>query len=239
MTIDMPPRFHPFARALRVSSILLLISLGSGCATHKPNAPIAVVYPTTDTPVHVLEALQWAYRHRDLEFYETLFTEDFVFVFAEQDSAGNAFRDRPWTREDEIAYARNLFVGGSSSEPPADKISLDFTNTLIALPDHRPGKDPMWHQEIMAESHLLVDRGGSAFEVRGPGLFYFVRGDSAAIPADLVARGYGPDPNRWWIERWEDQTGSGVAVGFNRRPVPLEANPSHVTTWGSVKALYR
>ena len=44
-------------------------------------------------------------------------------------------------------------------------------------------------------------------------LFFVVRGDSARIPKDMVDRGFGPDKNRWYIERWEDQTVGGGGAG--------------------------
>ena len=40
-----------------------------------------------------------------------------------------------------------------------------------------------------------------------------MRGDSALIPQQLKDRGFGPDPNRWYIERWEDKTGGNQATG--------------------------
>ena len=57
-----------------------------------------------------------------------------------------------------------------------------------------------------------------------------MRGDSADIHPDLEQRGFGPDPNRWYIERWEERalaerrffTGMALAilatvfVGFSR-----------------------
>ena len=43
--------------------------------------------------------------------------------------------------------------------------------------------------------------------------------DSAAIPAELVSRGFKPDSLRWWIDRWEDETiGSGGMPAAAARP---------------------
>jgi len=54
--------------------------------------------------------------------------------------------------------------------------------------------------------------------------FYFVRGDSARIPADLAAA---PDSAVWYIDRWEDQTAPGGGSSV------LDA------TWAGLKARYR
>ncbi len=95
--------------------------------------------------------------------------------------------------------------------------------------------------------------GESVLEVRGPGLFTFVRGDSAAIPEELVQRGFTQDPNRWYIERWEDETRSSAggsafsarrittttsasgAVVESSEPIPL---PPTLQTWAQVKKYF-
>ena len=59
-----------------------------------------------------------------------------------------------------------------------------------------------------------------------------VRGDSAAIPAEL---GFGPDSTRWYIERWEDET-----LSSGSRTLPVAApQPARNTTWGMILTLYR
>lgn len=235
-------------RILTAACLLLAATLAGGCFNPfdpliASNRGVSVPPPPPTTPRGALELFQWCYQHRAIDEYRELFTDDYIFQFSEQDSAGNAFRDRPWTREDEMASTTNLFVGGSASEPPADRISLDFTNTPTAYPDHRKGKTAGWHQEILAEFNLRVDRGGSSIEVRGPGLFYFVRGDSAAIPEELVQR-LGHDPNRWFIERWEDQTNSGTfgTYAVRRTGGSAAARPAGAqgeeTTWGGIKAFF-
>lgn len=215
-----------------LAAILIAGALGA-CSGRAPNAPEPAAGQPLDSPVHVLEALKYAYEHRDIELYRHLFTDDFVFLFAQTDSAGNAFRDRPWTRDDEIVFATHLFVGGGT-EPPADTITLHFTNPLVDFPSTLHGANPAWHREIRAEVNLRVVRGETAIEVRGPGLFYFVRGDSAAIPADLYAEGARPDSTRWWIDRWEDETTSSAAPAAILNP-----NPLHTASWGNIKSMYR
>jgi len=227
-------------RGGRILPTLLLafaLALIAGCSNRVATAPPpGSDAPGRGSPEQVLQRLRWAIEHKDVVTLSELFTDDYLFLFSQQDSAGNAFRDRPWTRDDEIIAWQHLLVGGGT-EPPADRVSLDFTNTLVTFPSTFPGHDPKWHKTIRAEVNLRVVRGESTLEARGPGLFYFVRGDSAAIPADLVARGFEPDSAQWWIDRWEDETiaTAGARLGASR----AGAQPSHSTSFGAIKALYR
>jgi hypothetical protein len=175
--------------------------------------------PSPTTPQNAVRLFEWCWKYRGVEEYKELFTEDYVFVSAGLDSAGNTTREIQARRDDEVITAENMFIG-SAERPPAAKILLDFDRNLIAFPDTRPGKDPTWHKTVRTSVNLKVDIDeGNALEVTGFALFYVVRGDSAAIPAELKARGFKPDPLRWWIERWEDETlapeglvaGSGAA----------------------------
>ena len=238
------------ARHFAMLFCLLLASLlATGC--FNPFRPlvsnqrgVSEPAPTPNTPRNVLELFRWCWENRAIEEYREVFTDDYSFQFAQLDTAGNAFRDRPWTREDEMISATNLFVGGSAAEAPADRITLDFTNTLREFPDSRPGKDPKWHKEFRIEVNLRVSRGGSTLEVRGPGLFFVVRGDSAAIPEELEARGFQPDSNRWYIERWEDETVADEAGAFEVVRVIDEDTaapqaPTVSTYWGALKAGFR
>jgi len=63
---------------------------------------------------------------------------------------------------------------------------------------------------------LKVDvEEGNTLEVTGHALFFLTRGDSAVIPAELIARGFRPDSLRWWIDRWRNQT-SPTAMVWSR-----------------------
>lgn len=208
--------------------------------------------PVPIDPPSTLRLFKWCWENRSIEEYRELFTDDYIFVFAETDSAGNAFRDVPWTREDEMISTSSLF-GGGGTEPPADRITLDFTRTLTTFGSTFPGHNPHWHKTIRAEVYLRVQRGQSTLEVRGPGLFYFVRGDSAALPDELVQRGFRPDSTRWYIERWEDETVSSGGAAFGARPATAAAVeggtgvqpydppplPPSIRTWGGIKEYFR
>jgi hypothetical protein len=192
-----------FAR--RFIAALLLPVLGltlSGC--FDPFAPrvggrgISVPAPTPNSPTGLLRLFEWAYNNRDYSQYRTVFTDDYRFAFAAQDTAGNRYRDQPYTRADELASAQKLFDA-------ATNISLQLDKNFAIFNDPRPGKyDPLRRKNIRTQVLLNITTiDGGQTNVQGKANFFLVRGDSAAIPADL---GFRPDSNRWYIERWEDET---------------------------------
>lgn len=200
-------------RALPILALAAAAIFASGC--FNPFDPLvstarvaSTPAPSPNTAANVVRLFEWCWKNRGIKEYEEIFTDDYRFVFALGDSAGNAYRDAPYTREDELRSATGLFVGTIDLDPASD-IQLDLDKTLIALGDDRPGKDPTWHRSIRTKVNLKVtiDRGSGpeVNEVNGYAKFYLVRGDSAVIPRELAAR-FPPDANRWWIERWEDET---------------------------------
>ena len=192
--------------------------------TTPPPAPIS--------PSGVLELFRWCWINRAISEYREIFTDDYSFQFSERDSAGNAFRDKPWRREDELAAAENIFTNGTATDPPATSITLDYTQSLIPVLDGRDGKAYPWHQQIRSQVLLRVNRGENGFEVKGAALFYVVRGDSAKLPEELVNRGFQPDSNRWYIERWVDETLQDQTPGaFTLLRAPLA--PARATTEAS------
>lgn len=194
--------------------------------------------PVPNSTANVVRLFEWCWKNRGYNEYEEIFTDDYRFYFAAQDSAGNTYRDVPYTRDDELRSATGLFVG-TPDHPAASEITLDFDKTLIPLNDDRPGKDPGWHRTIRTHVDLKVTvdigSGPSVNEVHGYAKFYLVRGDSAAIPEALRLKGFRPDANRWWIERWDDETlPAGSAAMARARPA--HAMPQFVeTTFGAVK----
>jgi hypothetical protein len=243
---------RPFAG---VGAVALLLLGVSGCFNpFAPRlAPTTAIYippPTPDSPQNLIRLFEWCWNNRDITVYRQIFTDDFRFVFALGDSAGNLFREDPVTREMELNIANNLFVGGGSA-PPASSISLILDPTIVALPDSRPGKNRRWHNEIVTSVNLTIKtEDGAEYRVVGDARFFVVRGDSALIPKEL---GYGPDSTRWYIERWQDETLQGHSAVAPAGPAnPLAAGPSGRTrvsptaatarrfemTWGTLNALY-
>lgn len=236
-------------------ALVVLGAAGAG-SCFNPFSPLVSTDRVASTPAPVpnsaanaVRLFEWCWKNRGLQEYEEIFTDDYRFQFAFGDSAGESYKDVPYTREDELRSAQGLFVG-SPDQAPASDIQLDLDKTLIALNDDRPGKDPKWHRSIRTSVNLNVTfQRGSGQElnsVKGYAKFYLVRGDSAVIPPELVSRGFRPDSLRWWIERWEDETlpvgGSALSPALARaRPAARSASgldlPTSLvsTSWGRVK----
>ena len=232
---------------LSVHAGLVVLALAfAGCADSTsrklPTQPAPEPGFVADSPGNAVRLLEWALEHHDLERLKGLFTEDFLFVCAAADSAGRAFRSNAFTLTDEIETFHHLFTGGGTV-PPASIIDVQFDQNLFPQPDGRPGKDPVTHKEIITDVVLRIDTEGEDFQVTGAARFFLVRGDVALIPTELIEKGVRPDPGRWYIERWEDETvGSGFAAARaleERRASPLEAQPAKMTTLCAIKAQYR
>jgi hypothetical protein len=191
--------------------------------------------PAPTSPAGAIQALDWCIHRRNWRQLAELLTDDYQFVFAASDSSGNAFTGHMLLRTDELACSEHLFETGTATEPPASAAYMIFDRNLVATPDPRPGKDPAVHQVIDTQVTATVEAGDHQYRILGHARFYLVRGDSAAIPPDLAARGFHSDPSRWWIERWEDFT----AYGVGGAPVVEGALPTHNVSWGSIQALYR
>jgi len=243
----MMPRYRPL---LALALVAALAAGVSGC--FNPFRPLISGQtsfvkppPSPTNPQELVKLFKWCWENRDISRYREIFTDDYRFAFAITDSAGNPYRNNPWTREDELASATNLFVGGSASEPAASSISLIFDGDLRAEPDYRDGKNARWHQQIqIATLTLTINKSdGSAVRVTGGALFYLVRGDSALIPQELIDRGFKSDSTRWYMERWEDQTNVGpgaasVAPAPEARVGAVSASPTFMS-WGLVKRIWR
>mgnify|MGYP001601277380 FL=1 len=231
-----------------------------------PAAGIYVPPPAPSTPQGAVRLFAWCWNNRAASEYREIFTDDFRFQFALGDSAGNQFRDRPLDRATELEIAQHLFVGGGS-EPPATSIRLNIDPTLNPQPDTRQGKDAGWHKEILTSVDLSIKTEDNEYRITGNARFFVTRGDSAIIPQELKTRGFGPDPNRWYIDAWWDETlvGPAVAAAADRggsaalRPAiaftvtALEARPSNGSarverparpllpeqiSWGQLNAFY-
>ncbi|MCC6348628.1 MAG: hypothetical protein IT347_03435 [Candidatus Eisenbacteria bacterium] len=213
-------------RSVVILSCLLLVASASCGKSSRPVAAVPGAPPPADSPANAVRLLEWSWQRRDCDALPPLFTDDYRFVFAAGDSAGGAYSVTPWVRADELAASCGAFG-------QAVDIDVNLGPPLAELPDDRPGRNPVWHRSIRAPVSLkvTVDRGGGPelVEVHGYARFYFVRGDSAAIPAELAARGVRPDSTRWWMDRWEDET----------LPEGVRANPTQTRTWGSIKAQFR
>ena len=191
--------------------------------------------PPPTSPAGAVQALDWCMYQRNWRRLAELLTDDYQFVFAAADSSGNAFPGHLLLRADELGCSQHLFETGTATEPPASRADFVVDRNLVATPDPRPGKDPAVHQTIFTAVTITIEAGDQQYRILGHARFYLVRGDSVAIPPDLAAHGFHPDPSRWWIDRWDDLTlfGSGGA------PAIEGTLPTGNKTWGSILALYR
>ena len=224
--------------AILVIGALLLAGGCSENATLPPTQPDPLAgMPAASSAAGVTNAFLWCNQNRSTEGYRLLFTEDFQFAFAALDTNGNAFRDA-WTRERELAYFDHLVNGGAADQPAASQITLVVDRTFRIQNDTREGKyDPERRKTITTQVNLTVETVDEiVINVNGKATFYLVRGDAALVP-----EGIEPDPHRWYIERWEDQTYAptgATSAQSGAAPRPLRSQPTKATTWGSIKALY-
>jgi len=231
------------ALRLTLASLVVLAPVAgliAGCS-HAPTAPkTASIAPAPPSaPQAVATYLRGCWQDRSISEYWLLPTANFRFDFASGDSSGTYYSSKPWARTDELAAAQHLFVTGTSSQPPATSITIDTTATTDAA-DPRPGKNPKWHRLVTMTARVRIFFAESGFEFSGPSEFFVVRGDSAQIPADLIAKGVKRDSTRWWLERWDDETLHTTSAEPAKSGLPsARAEATEATTWGKIKALYR
>jgi hypothetical protein len=208
-----------------LAPLMLAAVLGCSKSTAPKPQPVSTS-PGNSTPELSVRSVVWSWNQKNVETYQTLFAQDYHFAFSTLDPAGDAYRGDLWNRDDEMLFAQHLFVGGSPIEPPATSISLSLGTNLTAEPDPRPGRDPRWHKQIATVLTLIVTDPDRQMNINGPATFYFVRGDSAHVPAGALR-----DSTRWYIDRWEDDTSEnpgGIA----------QAMPVKNFTLGQLKVLY-
>ncbi len=214
-------RTYPGIRALVLLGALS-IALATGCSTNKTVQPVVTdPAPPPNSPVGAAKRIEWDWNRFD-PHYSDMLTDDFVFVAAISDTIGHFGVSDPWTREVERLALQRMF-DRQAELPKLLDLTLHFDPAPVAMPDPRPGKTPKFHRVVHTNLDLLADVavGGGMTErwnVSGASALFFVRGDSAAIPQDLVERGFRPDSTQWWLERWEDVT---VLAGTALNPQPV------------------
>jgi len=246
----MTRRISALARPARVAvALAAALFLLAGCFNpfdpREAGPGISSPPPAADSPGNVLRLLEWAYDNRAIAEYRELFTDDYRFVFSVLDPYGNAYRDVPWTREDELISATHLFQGGHATEPAASSIILDLDRNFRVSSDPRPGKGDRMHKNIRTSVILTIVDPNKETRVTGFASFFLVRGDVALIPEELRLRGFGPDSSRWYVERWEDDT-ANITPGGNpavARPAAAGMSSPSLTlfrvSWGGLKVILR
>ena len=266
-----PDRFSRFRPAVALGILLIGPALAGCFNPFSPRiAPILGASKPAPAPVSasgVLRLFEWCYNNKAIDEYREIFSDDYRFYFSALDSAGAEWRDTPYTREDELISATNLFVGGSAAEPPASSIRLSFDRNFLVYPDRyylrypdNTQRDPagIWHKEIRTTVTLQIGTDdGNSLEIKGHATFYMVRGDSALIPEEMRLKGFGPDPSRWYIRRWDDDTaeeGAGLLASTSSRAPARTAfrrdgtdgrsagsydlQDMRIASWGEIKVYY-
>ena len=192
--------------ALLVPGTFLVAAL-SGCSTTVVAPAPAEEQPAASSAVGAVSRLAWGFSHKDIDVVRGLLADDFLFVTAGTDSAGNPARvppnDRTW-----FPAALAALMDSSST------VSFVVDGNLVAFPDSRPGHNRTWHKQVRALVHVVIRGSGPIgnFDVTGYALFFATRGDSAAIPQEQRTRGAVPDSKRWWLDRYEDETLAGAGM---------------------------
>jgi hypothetical protein len=185
--------------------------------------------PTADSPENAARLLAWVWDHRDTASYRSILTSDYLFV----SGAGDSSSLFDLTTHQELSSAANLFARGTDELPPARRIVLDLDPALFAVPDPRPGRDPLVHREISTGYSLSVDTEARSFRIVGRIRIFVVHGDSAS----LTGPGSPPDSasSLWWVDRVEELLTPAATL---RVVGPDQTLPVRRNTWAELKTLY-
>ena len=200
------------------AGVLLAVTaaLAASCATTTVAPPAPDTAPAPSSPANTVRRFEWAFNHKDAAMVRDLLTDDFLFISAGTDSAGNPSR---------VPHTGGWFVAAlAAMMDSSTTVSLVLDENLIPFPDSRPGREPRFHKQLRSSIDLRIF-GTANFEITGNALFFLTRGDSAAIPKELISRGVKPDSTTWWIDRFEDET-LGVPGA------PADTNPSRNISFG-------
>jgi PKD repeat protein len=193
--------FGRVARRLLGLALAATTALWAGAAAALDNPP----EPTT--PGGVVALLKWCWTLKDATRYRDLFTSDYLFI--------PQAPDIPWTRGDELNAAGRLFGSGSGAQPGAATITLDWLGSPPPAPGtaYLPGEPYPAYQQFIGIASIAVTRtDNSVVTGQGPTMFHLIRGDLASIPQEMRDRGIGPDPNRWYIQKWEDTPAPDLGI---------------------------
>ncbi len=191
--------------------------------------------PVADPRIAAVSRLRQAWSRRDTSLYRTLFTSDFSFGFAPGDTTGARFGADGWGRDDEIGAARRMFALGCGVAPAFRAADLNWTSTLVSVPDDRPGRASRWHQRVDTGFALRAYIDNVVWDVGDVVTFFLTRGDSARLEG---VPGATPDSTRWYVDRWEERESAGGSLVSLRAVSPAQTLPSGRRYWGELKVLY-
>jgi len=199
-------------RFTTVAALGLMTALAGGCSTKIVAPPPVDEPPAASSPAGAVQRFAWGLNHKDVEVVRGLLSDDFQFITAGTDSAGNPSR---------VPYDRSWFlVALAALRDSSSTVSFIVDQNLMPFPDSRVGKNPAFHKQVRSSVHVSVrlKAPDGSVDITGNLLFFLTRGDSAAIPQELIDRGVKPDSTRWWLDRMEDETLAGVGVVYMPRP---------------------
>lgn len=174
--------------------------------------------------------LQYSCNERNIEHYEELLDEGFVFYFSAEDVLNGTVEN--WSRAVEVTAATNLFDPNYSNptQQPAQDIDLSLVYaegddewTPIEPEDQVTYPGETWYQKIV----------GYNLTVQLPGNFQYVGLNKQAA---FVLRAATEDSKQYWrLVVWRDDTGTLLREAVRREHAGAIVEE---TTWGQVKALY-
>lgn len=154
---------------------------------------------------HVLYNLKQAYDDRNIDRYDELLDEDFVFFFSNTDVQNGTVEYLQWARAAEVNATRNLF-DPSFTKPdlqPASSIRLTLTYAEgedkwveVTPPDPVAYPDEVWYEKIVRYS-LTVKSG----------VIDFVGNDIQASFTVRLATDQSSGREYYRIILWRDDTG--------------------------------
>jgi hypothetical protein len=224
-------------RALRFLSLLAVLLVvmplwscnGDEDNPAKPKSPYKSL--AADQPRdNGLFNLQYSCNERNIEHYEELLDQGFVFHFSPEDVLNGYPSD--WSRAAEINANTNMFDPNYSNpiQEPAQDIDLSLVYpegddewTPIEPEDQVTYPGETWYQKIV--TYNLV--------VQLPGNFQYVGLNKQA--AFVLRAATAVSGQVWRIVVWRDDTGTLLRDGIRRGHASAITEE---TTWGQVKALY-
>jgi hypothetical protein len=221
-------------RLIFVIACAVLLPIGS-CSDDDVGPPLEPreVYKSLDTDSprdNVLFNLQTAYNDRNINRYDELLDDDFVFYFSDEDVL-NGF-PHYWSRAAEINANKNMFDPNYSNpnQQPVQDLDLILTYpggddqwTPFDAPDQVKYPGETWYTKTVTYNLTLTL----------PGDFQYI---SHNKQADFTLRAATKDSKQYWkIVVWRDDTGTGFA-GLDR--AEWSASASQPATWGQIKAVF-
>ncbi len=153
---------------------------------------------------NVLFNLEKAYNERNIDQYNKLLDEDFVFHFSNLDVKNGVVDVTQWDRAAEYNANKNMFDPGFTKPgvDPVSSISLELTYvpgddnwSVMDPPDPVKYPDEKWYEKI-ANYTLTVKAGASEYQ-------------GINIQASYVVRRATVDGKSFWrIVAWRDDTGT-------------------------------